>query len=358
VIEKQLPAASDNADQPIPVIQSLDVDNSLLPAAPTVRTRPDPHRVLISFDALYLGPKLDTVLMYRLKGVDDGWIISSGSREAVYNHLPEGAYEFELKVCDRAAPSVWKTTHCMIVVPVIWYRSSWFYAAAALCVLGLTLFGYFMHLRRIRYGFRLILEERNRLAREMHDTLIQGCNGVAMLIEAEAGSRENENESGLLSAASAQLRATVSDARNALWNLRHSKADSDYMYNTLSSIASYANTYFGIPVDLKLPQKRQVLSSSAAHELMMIVREAVTNAGTHGSPSRITITVKITSRNVTIEVADDGCGFDVTKASLPETDQYGIQGMRERAAAIGASLQITSRPGSGTVVSVSLVCAV
>jgi two-component system nitrate/nitrite sensor histidine kinase NarX len=97
-----------------------------------------------------------------------------------------------------------------------------------------------------------------------------------------------------------------------------------------------------------------MLSSSSAHELMMIVREAVTNAGTHGSPRRIVVSTKVTSKNIVIEVADDGKGFDVEGASLPTTDHYGIRGMRERADMIGASFQITSKPGSGTVVSASL----
>jgi signal transduction histidine kinase len=211
-----------------------------------------------------------------------------------------------------------------------------------------------MHLRRIRYEFQLILEERNRLAREMHDTLIQGCNGVAMLIEAEAGSRENCDESSFLSIASAQLRATVSDARSALWNLRQSETDSNYLCNTLRGIATDARKSFGIAVDLHLSHKKVVLLSSSAHELMMIVREAVTNAGTHGSPHRITISATLTSKNVTIEVADDGIGFVVADFSMPITDHYGIRGMRERATMIGASFQITSKPGSGTVVSVSL----
>jgi signal transduction histidine kinase/ligand-binding sensor domain-containing protein len=354
MIDERLSSTAEIKDKPTPVIQSIAVDNSILAVAPSIQTRPNPHRIVIQFGAAYLGPEQDAVLMYRLKGVDDGWSISSGSKQAIYNNLPAGSYWFELKACDRASPDVWKTTQQLIVIPVSWYRSSWFYALAALSILGLILLGYFLYLQRVRYGFRLILEERTRLAREMHDTLIQGCNGVAMLLDAEAGKQERDGECGLLSVASAQLRATVSDARNALWNLRKTEADSNYLCDTLKSIATYANTYFGIPVDLKLPQRRLAISSSSAHELMMIVREAVTNAGTHGSPTKIIISAKVTSKRVAIEVIDNGSGFDVDVASLPKTDHYGIRGMRERAATVGASFQITSKLGSGTVVSVSL----
>jgi signal transduction histidine kinase/ligand-binding sensor domain-containing protein len=354
LIDKRWLSTIDFKDEITPLIQSFVIDNSILPATSSITTQPNPHRIVVSFGASYLGPEQNMVFMYRLEGVDDGWSISSSSKQAVYNNLPAGAYWFELKACDRAAPDIWKTTKCLIVIPVIWYRSFYFFFLLAFSVLCLSLLGYFMHLRRIRYGFRLILEERNRLAREMHDTLIQGCNGVAMLIEAEAGSRDSGNESSLLSIASAQLRTTVSDARSALWNLRQSEADCNYLCNTLRSIATDAHKYFGIPVDLHLSHKKVVLLSSSAHELMMIVREAVTNAGTHGSPHKINISATVTFKDVTIEVTDDGIGFVVADFSLPITDHYGIRGMRERATMIGASFQITSKPGSGTVVSVSL----
>jgi signal transduction histidine kinase len=86
----------------------------------------------------------------------------------------------------------------------------------------------------------------------------------------------------------------------------------------------------------------------------MIVREAVINAGTHGSPRKIVISAQILSGLFSIEVADDGIGFDFAATSTPAADHYGIRGMRERAAAIGAQLEINSIRGSGTVVRVSL----
>lgn len=194
------------------------------------------------------------------------------------------------------------------------------------------------------------------MAREMHDTLIQGCNGVAMLLEAEASSRNGAGESNLLSVARAQIRATVSDAREALWNLRQSHTDANYVRDTIESIAAHARSFFGVPVEVRFSRKLPILPSSAAHELMMIVREAVTNAGTHGSAKKIGILAQVDADHILIEVSDDGVGFDVQSATKPLSDHFGILGMRERAAAIGATFEITSSPGRGTVVQVSLPC--
>ena len=242
--------------------------------------------MVISFGADYLGPEQYVLLMYRLKGVDSGWTISGNPQRAEYSNLPAGSYWFELRACDRAQPERWKTTTYLIVVPVIWYRSPWFSASLAVLVLAFIVLAYLLHLRRLRYGFRLILEERGRVAREMHDTLIQGCNGVALLLEAEAISRGESGQSALLNTARTQIQDTVSEARDALWNLRQSQADSNYLRDTLKSIGTHATATFGLRVDVHCPDKHCKLPASSAHELMMIVREAVINAGTHGYRER------------------------------------------------------------------------
>jgi ligand-binding sensor domain-containing protein len=138
MIDKRLRATVGIADNPTPMIQSLVVDNSILPATSSIRTPPNPHRILISFNIAYLGPEHDTVLMYRLKGLDDSWRISSSNKQAEYNKLPAGAYWFELKACDRATQDVWKTTRCLIVIPVVWYRSLWFFTLIAFLAIYMT----------------------------------------------------------------------------------------------------------------------------------------------------------------------------------------------------------------------------
>jgi len=343
-----------HSDEPVPVLRSVVVDDSILPVSSQIKTRPNPQQMVITFGADYLSPAQDVLLMYRMKGVDKSWTISTSPLRAEYSNLPAGKYSFELRACDRAQPEHWNTTTCMIVVPVIWYRSLWFSMSIAGLVLTSIFLAYLLHLRRMRYGFRLILEERSRVAREMHDTLIQGCNGVAMMLEAEAISRGEAGPSEILNVARTQIRNTVTEARDALWNLRHSEADSQYLSNTLKSIATHASAKFGIPIDLRYSERACRLPASSAHELMMIVREAVINAGTHGSPRTITVAAHTASARFSVEVADDGIGFDVAAASAPANDHYGLRGMQERSAAIGALLQIDSKPGAGTTVRISL----
>jgi two-component sensor histidine kinase len=330
------------------------IDNSFIPVSAKIQTPPNPRQIVISFGADYLSSEQEMLLMYRLKGVDNGWTISINRQQAEYGNLPTGSYWFELRACDRAHPERWKTIAYLITVPVIWYRSLWFSVSLAVLFLVIVLVAYLLHLRRLHYGFRLILEERSRVAREMHDTLIQGCNGVAMLLEAEASSRGENGQNTFLNIARTQIRDTIFQARDALWNLRQSNADSDYLHATLRNIAAHATETFSIPVEVCCPSKHYELPASSAHEIIMIVREAVINAGTHGAPRKIVISAQILLGQFSIEVADDGIGFDIDATSTPATDHFGIRGMRERAATIGALLEINSIPGSGTVVRVSL----
>jgi len=236
-------------------------------------------------------------------------------------------------------------------VPVIWYRSLWFYIFVLLSLGVVSLLLYMLHLQRVKGRFKLILEERTRLAREMHDTLIQGCNGVAMLLEADASSR-GQQESKYLDIAREQLQATVADARAAVWNLRQSETDADFILSMLNNISAQASESFGIPVSVSHPTRIPKVSADVAHEALMIVREAVTNAGSHGRPSTINISAQQVENHLLLRVSDDGIGFDVN-ADL-SGDHHGILGMRERAEMIGADLEITSTTGTGTSVLLSL----
>ena len=293
------------------------------------------------------------LLAYRLEGADDKWTVSTGAHQVEYRGLPPGSYTFELRAYGRAQPDTWKDARLSFVVPVVWYRSLWFYIMVLPSLAAVFLLFYMLHLQRIKGRFKLILEERTRLAREMHDTLIQGCNGVAMLLEADASSR-GPLASKYLDIAREQLQATVADARKAVWNLRQTQMDPDVIIASLKNISVQASESFGIPVAVSHSAKLPRVSADAAHELLMIVREAVTNAGSHGRPHAVDISAQHVKDHLLLRISDDGIGFNVEAASTPLDDHYGILGMRERAEMIGANLEITSGEDTRTCILISL----
>lgn len=340
-------------DTPVPIIDSLLANDSYAKLGRFPVLSAYTTRLTFAVRTLYLGSDADVLLAYRLAGVMDHWTVVGADHQIQFQTLRAGKYKLELRAYSRSNPRLWRATHLDFVIQRVWYRSWWFYGAiAAVLVLFWWTF-HVLHVRSLRREFRLVLEERARLAREMHDTLIQGCNGVAMLLEAEASTRTDAADD-FLDRARDQLRITVADAREAVWQLRQTDKDPDMLRRALDGIASEASHAYGIPVKVEHSRKLPKLSASTVHELLMILREAVVNAGMHGHPRFINLSAEQRGDRLFFNVADDGVGFNVTAVQTSPGDHYGLIGMRERAEALGAELQVTSEAGRGTTVNLSM----
>jgi ligand-binding sensor domain-containing protein/signal transduction histidine kinase len=350
-VEKSLPSSNQASDRPVPVITSIRADDVYLHSA-KISVPAGSKLLTFNFGSIYLGSEQDILLAYRLEGTGESWTVSTGSHQVEYRSLPAGSYTFELRAYSRARPEIWKSARVSLVIPVVWYRSAWFYLILLSSLAALSLSLYMLHLQRVKGRFKLILEERTRLAREMHDTLIQGCNGVALLLEANASSRTLETK--YLDLAREQLHVTIADAREAVWNLRQSETDAGSFIGMLKQLSTQASKSFGISVALTHPPNLPRLPAAVVHEVLMIVREAVTNAGSHGRPRAIGISAQYIDHYLILEVSDDGVGFNIDVASSSSDDHYGILGMHERAKMIGANLEITSTVGAGTCVQLLL----
>jgi signal transduction histidine kinase len=189
----------------------------------------------------------------------------------------------------------------------------------------------------------------------MHDTVLQGCQGVSLLLEAIATQREDVFEDDdLLDVARAQLQATISEARQAVWDLRRNDEEEINLPRSLAALAEQATNAFGIPVVCERIDPISGISGSTGHELLMVAREAIANAGSHGNPDSIRISASLEGKDLTLSVIDNGSGF-VQKTPSSETEgHYGLVGMRERMHRIGGTLVIDSESGSGTRVVMKL----
>jgi signal transduction histidine kinase len=224
-----------------------------------------------------------------------------------------------------------------------------------MAMLGVGLLLYRYRLRQMRMRFQAVAEERARLAREMHDTVIQGCVGVSTLLEAamEVAPAEEPLRQQLVSYATEQVRATIDSARDAVWALRNTSVSAVDASALCEQIARQFESDSGIPIGCRVTGTPFKLGQQATHELMMTIREALGNAVSHASPKRIDIDVYFTERDLTIEIRDDGCGFD-PRAALSRNKHYGILGMQERMQLLRGSLHIESEPARGTTVRLSV----
>jgi signal transduction histidine kinase/ligand-binding sensor domain-containing protein len=290
---------------------------------------------------------------YRLDGFDKSWSPATTARTADYTNLPAGTYRFRVQVFEVGNPDAVSEAAMEVVQEPHFYRTWWFIAAVAILVALMVLAAYRYRIRQVRSKFEAVLEERSRLAREMHDTVIQGCTGVSAIIEA-ASMEGPENHAGLLDFAGTQLRATINEAREAIWNLRQSNTGAGDIDEKIESMTAHVSKEFQTPVHSSVTGTPFALSYPIAHDLLMVAREAVFNALLHGKPSRVDVRLAYEQKFLTLRVVDDGCGFDADPKERERHHHFGLRGMRERIERSGGKFSLESSPGKGVSIEAQL----
>jgi signal transduction histidine kinase/ligand-binding sensor domain-containing protein len=313
------------------------------------------RRIEIPWKLVYLGPQDDWRFRYRLNGFDKGWIqASNGQRLATYTNLPAGTYQFEVESWRTDRPESTTAAFLPMTMGQFVYQRLWFrllFVAACLVVLLLL---YYLRVRRINDRFRSIIMERNRIAREMHDTLIQGCTSISALLHAASSEEVGDSDSRLhmIQYASTQVLATLDEARQAVAGLRAEAGNHNDLLQTLQTMVDRSRRSHGVETTLDVQGDQFEMSDAAVHALAMIAREAMFNAILHAEAQCIHVTINFLTHEVSIEVKDDGHGFILT--AEPQPQHFGIEGMRERVAGLGGTFRIVSAPGAGTSVQVQV----
>lgn len=339
--------------------QTVSPDGELKVAASIVR-------LSFEFTAISLRPQQGMRFRYKLDGFDPTWILGSVSRLATYTNLRPGNYTFRIQAFNTSSPSNVSEFDLPLNKAQVFYETSWFYALCSLFLAAVVWSLYLLRVRGLRQRFAAVLEERNRLAREMHDTVIQGCTGISALLEAMASTQSSNSledssaaRDGLLEYACVQARTTIEEARQAIWNMRHERENDVDLIAALTAVARQTTK------ESETAESRTIVafdhhaehlsvSASVAHEILMTVREAVYNALQHSGSAKVTIDLSVADDNLVVCVIDQGCGFVHADDSTTVDGHYGIVGMRERVQRLGGQIRITSSPGSGTQVQLNL----
>ncbi len=330
-------------------IEQVLLDGRPAPVTGSVIAPPGEGKLQVVYAAIRLRSQERLRFRYILEGYDHEWTEALRRREAFYN-LPPGRYRFRVQAFEMNMPESVSEAALDIVWRPHFYSTLWFLAACAGLVLAGVLAAYRIRLRQVHARFRAVLEERNRVAREMHDTVIQGCASVSALLEAvvSIGTEESGPKRELLDCARTQVRVTVDEARRAVWNLRQSGAASPEIGPLLDQMAQQASHASRVPVRFEASGKPVLLDPAVEHDILMVAREAVYNAVQHAGPTEVRIQVHFEDDRIRLRVLDDGCGFNPEKALLAAGEHFGLVGMRERTERIGGRFDIHSSPGTGT----------
>jgi signal transduction histidine kinase len=200
-----------------------------------------------------------------------------------------------------------------------------------------------------------IHEERNRIARELHDTLEQDLAGITMHLDLafDCFQQTPQVAQQALAMARKMSRRSMIEARRSVWDMRCQLLENGDLVSALTQTVTSFNTD-RTKIDVRVEGEPRRLTTTIEMNLLRIGQEAVINAVRHAQSSLVTVLLQFRAQCVRLCVADDGRGFEPNEAALNGSSHFGLLDMRERAQSLGSSLQIDSKPGAGTHVTVEV----
>jgi signal transduction histidine kinase len=203
--------------------------------------------------------------------------------------------------------------------------------------------------------FAAILAERNRLAREIHDTLAQGLTATSVQMQLMDKHTEGASEEMIhhLHLSQQLVRSSLKEARNSIWNMRSQVLESDNLAGALTNILKQMADGTELQTNVKVTGQARRLSPVIENNLLRVGQEAITNAAKHARAKHIQVTLQFGETKFTLKVLDDGCGFD---AASPQSREggFGLVGMHERAVELKGELQVRTAPNQGTEISLQV----
>ena len=285
---------------------------------------------------------------YMLVGFDHGWTEAGGRRAAYYTNIPPGKYSFRVQASNN--DGVWSEEGAVLAFELRphFYQTIWFYVLLVAVLAGLVFLVIRRRLLRAEHEFQAVLRERSRIAREIHDTLAQGYVGISVQLELIAkllGMNKTEVAQKQLDATRQYVREGLADARQSIWALRTQDAGEVTLPVRLRRMAEAAGGD-GLEAKFSVYGAYRALPAETEQELMRVAQEAIHNVKKHAAASQLSVRLEYETEQIILQVEDNGRGgvIDI------QAGHFGVTGMRERAAAIGGSLEVASEPGKGTTV--------
>ena len=340
-------------------IRFVETDKERFEAGPKIQLPQLTNRVRIAFTATSLSVPGRVQFRYRLEGVDSRWQEAGNRREAFYTNLMPGAYRFRVTAANE--DGVWSDTGALLdfsIAPA-YYQTWWFYGFCALVLVALLVFLQRLRLRHYAAQLRWRLEERHgerhRIARDLHDTLLQSVHGLALRFGAVAdqippGTQVRHS----LDEALAIAEEVIVEGRDRVAQLRQPGEGLKDLPSAIETVGSQLSLIHGFAFSLKRTGASAELRSDVMDECFAVSREALINAAKHSSATEVRVLIEFGRRCFAVFISDDGTGMTPDLVACPPTAHFGMTGMRERARMVGGTLRIRSGLGEGTTVKFAL----
>jgi signal transduction histidine kinase/ligand-binding sensor domain-containing protein len=315
---------------------------------------PGLERLQVRYTGIHLSAPERVRYSYLLAGIENVWVDAGTRRVINYNSLGHGHYRFRLRAEVSGSPPS-EASWSFELKPQFW-ETVWFRLLCVVALAGVAWAAYQLRLRQIRYRFALVLDERARLAREIHDTLAQGFVGISSQLDAVAMSMPPESTPArsYLELARRMARHSLTEARRSVMDLRASALDGQDLAQAIESGTKQLTAGSGVEVSVEVTGPVKELPQEMEQHLLRIAQEAVTNVLKHAQASRIWVKLHLEARRLFLRIVDNGRGFDQENAFASRGGHFGLLGMRERAERLGGELSLASHPGEGTKVEVTV----
>jgi len=313
------------------------------------------REIQIDYAALSYAAPERVRFRYKLEGFDKEWMDAGGRRQAVYTNLPPRHYQFHDIACNN--DGIWNESGASFAFSIqpAFFQTSWF---LGLCAAGFAFLLWSLHGLRVRrvaaqmnIRFEERLAERTRIAREMHDSLLQNIAGFALQLEGLSKTVATPARDRLRDLRE-QAEHCLREAREFVWDLRSPSLEEKDLFSALREAGEEIAREKPVQFHVTESGDRRPAPAKLKQQLRRIVQEATRNAVRHGQASEINMDVEYLDTGLMrVQMRDDGQGFDLEQGSH-KMGHWGLAIMRERAVQMGAEIKISTAPGHGTEIEI------
>jgi signal transduction histidine kinase/ligand-binding sensor domain-containing protein len=344
---------------PPPVAISSVVSNGKFYANLDKLTLPPGVRNLeIDYTALSLAIPERVQFRYRLEGVDDDWQQPGTRRQAFYNDLRPRKYRFQVLASNN--DGVWNVkgaTLSFSVAPA-WYQTNWFLIGCGILLMSITWSLHRLRVRRVALAMQIRfderMDERTRVARDLHDTLLQRFQGLMLHLQTVDNILPPGKAKDRLEQALQRADQAIIEGRNAVHDLRLSATTTNDLAEAVRAVGDELAPQGSVGFRVMVEGNARDLHPIVRDEIYRIAREALGNAFRHARAKQIEVEITYAQRSLRLRIRDDGGGIPPDMLDKGRPGHYGLPGMRERASRIGAEFEIWSGQGVGTEIDLSI----
>jgi ligand-binding sensor domain-containing protein/signal transduction histidine kinase len=357
------PSASHISQFPV-LVEDVTVDGVPHREPGPIRMPPGTRSVELRYTALALSRAEGVRFRYRLEGIDNDWVNADTRRLASYNNLKPGIYRFRVEA--STGEEQWQQSSALVLEQLpFFYQTWWFIALASSAILSLAFIIYRLRVRQVEREFNVRLEERigerTRIARDLHDTLLQSFQGLLFEFQAARNlfARHPEDAIRTMDDAIGSAEAAIAEGRDAIQDLRSGLGAGSDLVQLLTAtgkeLSQARGPKGGAIFALTVEGQPKTLMVMVQDEIYRIGRELLLNAFKHARARRIEVEVRYDEQMLRVRIRDDGIGIDPRMlGGGARPGHWGLPGVRERAKLVGAKLDFWSEAGAGTEVQIAI----